>query len=127
MTLTAAVGDIRTASLVADIMEPERRGKTGHFLIPVESSNYLAPEDIDYLHQKGAFTLPDASLCDSMIRTYFRHVHPFFPLIDPSAFFATYENPDGGPMSLHLLWSMFLAASNVRMEMLFYWRHTNDM
>lgn len=49
-----------------------------------------------------------------IIRTYFHYVHPFFPVIDARSFLDTFENAHND-LSLHLLWSMFLAAANVRL------------
>jgi hypothetical protein len=39
-------------------------------------------------------------------------VHPFFPVVDACSFIDTFENARND-LSLHLLWSMFLAAANV--------------
>lgn len=47
-----------------------------------------------------------------MIRTYFYYVHPFFPVVDAHSFLDTFEN-ERSEVSVHLLWSMFLAAANV--------------
>jgi hypothetical protein len=47
-----------------------------------------------------------------IIRTYFYYVHPFFPVIDARSFLDMFENARN-EVSVHLLWSMFLAAANV--------------
>jgi hypothetical protein len=47
-----------------------------------------------------------------IIRTYFHYVHPFFPVVDARSFLDLFENARND-LSLHLLWSMFLAAANV--------------
>jgi hypothetical protein len=46
-----------------------------------------------------------------IIRTYFYYVHPFFPVIDARSFLDMFENARN-EVSVHLLWSMFLAAAN---------------
>ncbi len=107
-------GDPRGVAFVADICEPKLRNNSGHFLVPKATANCLGPEDLDYLRLKGAFSLPTPSVCDLLIRTYFHHVHPFFPIVEARSFLDTYESAERGNLSVHLLWSMFLAASNVR-------------
>ncbi|KAI8288927.1 Cutinase transcription factor 1 beta [Colletotrichum sp. SAR11_240] len=69
----------------------------------------LAPEDVNYLRSKGAFTLPPARVREAMIRCYFHYVHPFAPIVDANEFITEYEK---GRKSLLLLWSMFIAAAS---------------
>lgn len=75
----------------------------------------LASEDINYLCSKNVFLLPTPEVCDGLIRVYFHHVHPFFPIIEAQSFLSNYESAGGEKLSIQLLWSMFLAASNVGM------------
>jgi hypothetical protein len=110
------LGDPRGVGLVADICEPQVRNNSGHFLVPKAIAACLGPEDIDYLRLKGAFSLPKPPVCDLIIRTYFHHVHPFFPIIEAKSFLDMYESAERVNLSVHLLWSMFLAASNVRTD-----------
>ncbi|KAJ0333745.1 hypothetical protein COL922a_010571 [Colletotrichum nupharicola] len=69
----------------------------------------LAPEDVNYLRSKGAFTLPPARVREAMVRCYFHYVHPFAPILDANEFITEYEK---GRKSLLLLWSMFIAAAS---------------
>lgn len=49
-------------------------------------SPLLAPEDIQYLWTKGALQLPPASLRRTIVAAYVQSIHPFFPLLQLSAF-----------------------------------------
>ncbi|OBR12969.1 C6 transcription factor [Colletotrichum higginsianum IMI 349063] len=66
----------------------------------------------DFLKSRGVFELPPQAVCSRLVRLYFHHVHPFFPVIDASAFLDVFENIGAQKLSLHLLWSVFLAAAN---------------
>lgn len=111
--LNYAVGDPRGVTLVADICEPDRKNKSGHFLIRNTINASPAPEDLDYLRIKGVFSLPAAPICDALIRAYFHYVHPFLPIIDVGSFLCMYESDEREKVGVHLLWSMFLAATHV--------------
>ncbi|KAK4938335.1 hypothetical protein LTR10_021219 [Elasticomyces elasticus] len=50
--------------------------------------------------------------CDSLIRDYFKHVHPLLPIIDASLFLSQYVSKGVSSINLLLLWSVFLAAAN---------------
>ncbi|KAL4894187.1 fungal-specific transcription factor domain-containing protein [Aspergillus ambiguus] len=104
-------GDPRGVGLVVDICEPEPGEKSGHFLIPRIRPTHIDPDTIEYLRRKGVFNLPTPAVCEMMIRTYFYYVHPFFPVVDAHSFLDTFEN-ERNEVSVHLLWSMFLAAAN---------------
>ncbi|CAI7635463.1 Transcription factor [Penicillium manginii] len=104
-------GDPRGVGLVVDICEPEPREKSGHFLVPRISPKHIDQGTIDYLRYKGVFDLPTPAVCEMIIRTYFHYVHPFFPVVDARSFLDLFENARND-LSLHLLWSMFLAAAN---------------
>ncbi|KAJ5158890.1 Transcription factor [Penicillium coprophilum] len=105
------VGDPRGVGLVVDICEPEPREKSGHFLVPRISPTHIDQGTIDFLRYKGVFNLPTPAVCEMIIRTYFHYVHPFFPVVDARSFLDIFENARND-LSLHLLWSMFLAAAN---------------
>lgn len=62
--------------------------------IETESISHLAPEDFKFLEYKGCFHLPARPLLDELVRQYFLHVHPVFPLIDERSFWEAY-NPLG--------------------------------
>ena len=68
--------------------------------------------EIDILHQRGAFLLPPRALCDELIDSYFRWVHPIVPVINKTKFMRQYRDPKNPP-SLLLLQAMLLAGSRV--------------
>lgn len=68
--------------------------------------------EIDILHQRGAFLLPPRSLCDDLIESYFKWVHPIVPAVNRARFMRQYKDPKNPP-SLLLLQAMLLAGSRV--------------
>lgn len=68
--------------------------------------------EIDILHQRGAFLLPPRSLCDELIESYFKWVHPIVPVINRTRFMRQYKDPKNPP-SLLLLQAVLLAGSRV--------------
>jgi hypothetical protein len=68
--------------------------------------------EIDILHQRGAFLLPPRSLCDELIDSYFKWVHPIVPVINRTRFMRQYRDPKNPP-SLLLLQAILLAGSRV--------------
>lgn len=111
--LTSGAGDPQGIGLVAEVCQPERRGKSGHFLVEALARSEVDSETAEYLKSRGDFDLPPFNVCQSLVRLYFHHVHPFFPVLDASAFLEAFERKDEEHLSLHLLWSVFLAAANV--------------
>ncbi|WQF80833.1 hypothetical protein CDEST_05847 [Colletotrichum destructivum] len=105
-------GDPQSIGLVADVCQPERPGKSGHFLVASLTSPELDIPTTDFLKSRGVFELPPQDVCSRLVRLYFHHAHPFFPVIDASAFLDVFENIGAQKLSLHLLWSVFLAAAN---------------
>ena len=62
---------------------------------------------------KGAFVFPETRIRENLVRTYFHYIHPFFPIIDVQDFLPKHENGALDKIGAHLLWSVYLAASNV--------------
>ncbi|KAG9250819.1 putative Zn(II)2Cys6 transcription factor [Emericellopsis atlantica] len=110
-TETPIFGDPRGISLVSDICEPDKGENSGHLFVHTARTRSLPQDDLHYLRGKGVFQLPDAQTCDALIRAYFHHVHPFFPVVDPKPFLEICSAAGKDSLSIHLLWSMFLAAS----------------
>lgn len=75
--------------------------------IEAESISHIAPEDFKFLEYKGCFHLPARPPLDELVREYFLHVHPVFPLIDERMFWEAYSlNPLGtmrSPFKIPLL------------------------
>lgn len=110
--LTLAPGDPQGVALVADVCEPERQGKSGHFVVAALSPPNIDPETLDYLKRRGCFDLPNLDIQQALVKAYFHYVHPFFPVIPVSSFLQSIESPEQNGVYL-LLWSVFLAAANV--------------
>jgi hypothetical protein len=113
MPLPAHIADPRGLALVLEICETGHQDRSGHILVPDGKTKLLAPEDLDYLRLKGAFSLPEKYVCDQLIRTYFHYVHPFCPIIEAKSFLPAYEKGETDKFGIHLLWCMFLVASHV--------------
>lgn len=106
------LGDPRGVALVAEICEPQRKDNSGHILVPRIFPSNIDPETLNYLRLKGVFDLPSEEISDMMIQKYFSYVHPFFPVIEVNSFIDNLENARH-KLSIHLLWSIFMAAANV--------------
>ncbi|PSN73367.1 hypothetical protein BS50DRAFT_672268 [Corynespora cassiicola Philippines] len=104
-------GDPRGVSLVADICEPQRKDRSGHLLVPRIRQPNVDSETLNYLRLRGIFDLPTPEACEMLIRDYFNYVHPFFPVVEARSFIEQLETSLHN-LSIHLLWSIFLAASN---------------
>ncbi|KAI1062947.1 hypothetical protein LB507_005561 [Fusarium sp. FIESC RH6] len=105
-------GDIQGVALVADLCEPERPGKSGHFVVNALSSTSIDSETLGYLKKRGCFDLPAFDVQQTLVEAYFHYVHPFFPVVHTASFLKAFESPEQNGVSLHLLWSIFLSASN---------------
>ncbi|KAF5718568.1 c6 transcription factor [Fusarium mundagurra] len=77
----------------------------------LDARHALDPADHAYLEAKGVFALPTTDICDKLIKGFFSHVHPWFPVIDATDFLTKYVN--GGPtnVDLALLWAVLMAGS----------------
>ncbi|KIX94913.1 uncharacterized protein Z520_09223 [Fonsecaea multimorphosa CBS 102226] len=80
------------------------------FVKPMPSD--LAVEDLIYLRQRGALTLPNPELRDDLLKNYVELAHYFLPLIDLDSFQASIENPARhGQISLLLLQAIMYSAT----------------
>ncbi|CRG87289.1 Cutinase transcription factor 1 alpha [Talaromyces islandicus] len=109
---TPVFGDPRGIALVAEICKPSDSTNSGHFPLPRAKVHCLAEEELSYLRLKGVFWFPETPICDALVRAYFHYVHPFFPIIDVGSFLTTYESAKPDELGIHLLWSVFLAATH---------------
>lgn len=77
-------------------------------------------DDIVYLQNKGALTIPEEQLRDELLRAYAKFNHPFIPLIDLHQFVRTVSQYDGSqPVSLLLFQAiMFTGIATVDMASL---------
>lgn len=84
-----------------------------HFLIPTHMPASLADEDRLYLGNKGVFTLPGKEACESLIRAYFRHVHPIMPIVEAGQLLYALQSGRLQDYNILLIWSVFFVAVNV--------------
>ncbi len=80
----------------------------------------LDPDIIQFLHRKGALSLPTPTMRDELMRVYVCYVHPFLPLLDLGAFIKAVASEDETcKISLILFQAvMFAGASFVDMSCL---------
>lgn len=98
---------------MTDVSHPDWLDKSGHLFLRKAKSSSLGDEELNYLHKKAVFTFPKTSVCEALVRSYFHHVHPFFPIINAKAFLVAFKDGQYERIGIHLLWSVFLAASLV--------------
>ena len=77
--------------------------------VEAESISHLSPDDFQFLEYKGCFHLPARSILDELVRQYFLHVHPVFPLIDEQLFWEAYKPVGMRPPQLKIPLFVFRA------------------
>lgn len=107
----AATGALRTAQFLNSLEEPDAASQLPAFIRPLPSK--IAPEDVTYLHTKGALSLPGPSLQNALLTAYVEYVHPYMPLIELHDFLGMINARDGlyGQISLFLYQSIMFAAT----------------
>ena len=93
-----------------DILNATGQIPNRHFHVPAAAEKALAAEDLEYLKIKGCFTLPAES--EQLLKAYFLHVHPSFPVIDGPQFMQDYAVTGLNGVNLQLLWSMFSVSAS---------------
>ncbi|KAL2157487.1 hypothetical protein VTH06DRAFT_6038 [Thermothelomyces fergusii] len=107
-----------SSNLTLLVHDRQSDGDVVHYPLPENirgSRSRLAELDsieIEILHRRGAFLLPPRALCDELIDSYFKWVHPIVPVINKTKFMRQYKDPKNPP-SLLLLQAMLLAGSRV--------------
>lgn len=116
---TALFEDNRTAQFLSSLEDHDANAQLPPFVRPLPSK--VAPEDVSYLHFKGALTLPTIPLQNALLQAYVEYVHPFMPLMDIHEFLSIVNRRDGlnGQTSLFLYQAvMFSATAFVDMKYL---------
>jgi hypothetical protein len=103
MLLTDKLGNDSHLKL-ADFVPPSLRNSIDQTRVSLDTVQ------MEILRLRGAFHLPEKSLCDDLIGSFFEHIYPMEPIVDRQSFMREYEN---GSVSLLLLQSVLLAASRV--------------
>ncbi|KAI0119443.1 transcription factor CTF1 [Daldinia grandis] len=107
----AGTGALRTAQFLNSLEEPDASSQLPAFIRPLPAK--IAPEDVTYLHTKGALTLPSLSLQNALLASYVEYVHPYMPLVELHDFLGMINARDGlyGQISLFLYQSAMFAAT----------------
>ncbi|RFU34800.1 hypothetical protein B7463_g1529, partial [Scytalidium lignicola] len=73
----------------------------------------VATEDIEYLHQRGALTIPDPELRNALLQGFTEYVYPYMPMLDLKDFVDIINQGDGnnGLVSLLLFQAVMFAGS----------------
>ncbi|KAI1491075.1 transcription factor CTF1 [Biscogniauxia mediterranea] len=102
---------LKTAHYLNTLEEPDTLSQLPAFIRPLPAK--IAPEDVSYLHTKGALSLPNPALQNALLRAYVEYVHPYMPLIDLHDFLSAVNSRDGlyGQISLFLYQSIMFAAT----------------
>ncbi|KAI1635948.1 fungal-specific transcription factor domain-containing protein [Biscogniauxia mediterranea] len=111
-TATSCAGAaLKTAQFLNNLEEPDTLSQLPAFIRPLPAK--IAPEDVSYLHTKGALSLPNPALQNALLRAYVEYVHPYMPLIDLHDFLSAVNSRDGlyGQISLFLYQSIMFAAT----------------
>jgi hypothetical protein len=107
-----------SSNLTLLVHDRQRDGDVVHYPLPenIRGSRARLTEldnvEIEILHQRGAFLLPPRALCDELVDSYFKWIHPIVPVINKTKFMRRYRDPKNPP-SLLLLQAMLLAGSRV--------------
>jgi len=83
------VGESHGIASLLDAVDTDGAGR--HLLIPRSTARALQPEDLNYLKEKGAFSLPTLQICNALVDSYFRHVHATIPIIDEATFLKAFN------------------------------------
>jgi hypothetical protein len=85
--------------------------KLPYFIKPLPSR--IGPEEVAYLEQKGALTVPPVPLRNELLRAYIEWVHPYMPLLDLYDFIRIVDTGSGvlGRISLILFQAVMFAGS----------------
>lgn len=76
----------------------------------------LGEHEFKYLQMTGSLSLPDQSIMNELVDVYFRMFHPFFPIIEKTAFLHDFHQMNAGNLpgpSLLLLQAVLFIGSGV--------------
>ena len=107
------IGDQQGSRRFLSVLCVDSASPSTHRSEPSNSAAAGYSQTSAYLRSRGVFQFPEASICDALVRCYFRHVHFFMPVVNAETVLAAYSQNQCQSMSPLLLWSIFLAAANV--------------
>ena len=93
-----------------DTIFPDRPVKSNHYIIP------RPPAKAEFGHDSGLrdpllTSFPAEDVLQELFQCYFRHVHPFLPIVDAKEFLSNSNSPRR--RSPLLRWSMLFVAASV--------------
>lgn len=94
-----------------DAGEPDPLAHLPEFVNPLPAK--IGPDEVNYLHCKGALSLPELRLQRYLLQAYIEFVHPYMPLLELHDFLNRVNARDGrnGKVSLLLYQAVMFAAS----------------
>lgn len=103
--------DNRTAQFLSSLEEHDSNAQLPAFVRALPSK--IATDDVNYLHIKGALTLPNITLQNALLKSYVEYVHPYMPLMDLHEFLSIVNRRDGlnGQTSLFLYQAVMFSAT----------------
>lgn len=76
-------------------------------------------DDIIYLRNKGALTIPDCELRDQLLKSFIENIHPFMPLLDLNSLVRAIDGNDGLEQISLLLFQSIMFAAIASVEMMY--------
>ncbi|KAL4933840.1 fungal specific transcription factor domain-containing protein [Aspergillus undulatus] len=89
---------------------PADLGQSLYPLVLTADVSWLPPQEVAYLNSQQALTLPKKEIIHTLLRYYFLHFHPLFPVVKESEF--RESTIYGKPFSLLVFRAMLFAATH---------------
>ena len=74
-------------------------------------SREFSADDIEFLHRRGAFSIPDDELRDQLLRAFVLYVYPYLPMVDLQSLLSAIEGNGSTTISLLLFQSVMFAGT----------------
>jgi hypothetical protein len=98
---------------------------TNYSFLGLGNITSLSPVDLNFLESQACLRVPTREILDEFVQQYFRHVHPFLPILHEGDFWRLYcpptvdglgviVSPQPVTISLLLLQAMLVTSCNVR-------------
>lgn len=74
-------------------------------------SREFSADDLEFLHRRGAFSIPDDELRDQLLRSFILYVYPYLPVVDLQDFLSALDGNGGSSISLLLFQAVMFAGT----------------
>jgi hypothetical protein len=74
-------------------------------------SREFSADDLELLHRRGAFSIPEDELRDQLLRSFILYVYPYLPVVDLQDFLNAVEGNGGPQISLLLFQAVMFAGT----------------